>query len=304
MPLFLFASGFLMIFTLKVRDSERYAWHVFVGEKFRRLIVPLLFLSAVAFIPRVYMSQMADEPVTFSLESLARSFFDSGALTIPYFWFLHALFLLLVITYGLVVLADRYEVSRGVALGAFAVFMFLLGYLPVGWPTLFSVNEVVRLGCFFVIGALFGEFSAVIDRYVCWHSWGLFGILLIGWATLFFLTDDTPWIVLCSLFGIAMCISFVKILEHYGSTVFDHLMGANYMIFLLSWFCNVATQQVLHHFVELPWWVFTLLSFFGGVYIPWACYRFLCAHAHEAWTRPVAFLLGQRFKSKASGKIS
>ena len=88
-----------------------------------------------------------------------------------------------------------------------------------------------------------------------------------------------------------------KILEHRNYGFLDHLIGANYLIFLLSWYCNVASQQVLSHFVALPWWVYSVLSLVSGIYVPWLGYRYLKTHSHSRWVRVAAFLLGQNIQS-------
>lgn len=296
MPLFMFVSGFLMLFTMKRRGNRVRPWRQFFANKLTRLMIPFVVVSAVAFVPRAVMSGMADDPMPLSFKYFMSTLIGGGNQVIPYYWFLQASFVLLVSVYALLVIGDRLNVSRGVILLVLTIIFAVLQFVPIWWPTFFSINEVIRLGVYFAAGAAFGHFSDRIDRYMRWDSRRVFIVLVLVWAGLFFVVEGTPWIVVCSFFGIAMCISFVRILERYDITVFDHLMGANYMIFLLSWFCNVATQQVLHHFVEMPWWVFTILSLVGGVYVPWLFYRLLCRHADRAWTRPVAFLLGQSLK--------
>lgn len=69
-----------------------------------------------------------------------------------------------------------------------------------------------------------------------------------------------------------------KLLDRYSIGMLDHLIGANYIIFLLSWFCNVISQQVLRHYTDMPWWVYSILSLFSGIYVPWWFYRYLQRH--------------------------
>lgn len=303
MPLFMFVSGFLMLFTMKQRGSRTRTWREFTANKLKRLMIPFVVVSAVAFVPRAIMSGMADEPIPFDFMYFLKSLVTNGNLVIPYYWFLQASFVLLVSVYALLVISDRFDVSRGVVLLVLTVAVGGLQFLPIRWPTFFSLNEVIRLGVYFAAGAAFSHYSEDIDRYLHWDSKRVFVSLMLVWGALFFLVEGTSWIVVCSFFGIAMCISFVRILERYDITVLDHLMGANYMIFLLSWFCNVATQQVLHHFVEMPWWVFTILSLVGGVYIPWLLYRLMCRYAGKRWMRPIAFLLGQSLRQRGATRV-
>ena len=111
--------------------------------------------------------------------------------------------------------------------------------------------------------------------------------------------ENTGFVTLCSLAGIMMCISFAKVLEVRGFDFLDHLIGTNYMIFLLSWYANVLCQQVTRHFVELPWWVYSIMSLVAGVYVPVLCYKLLQKHHGHKVARSAAFLLGQSFKAHA-----
>ena len=58
---------------------------------------------------------------------------------------------------------------------------------------------------------------------------------------------------------------------------------------------NVASQQVLHHVLPMPWWVHTTLSLVGGIYVPVLVHRFLNHHKeHHAYKRAILFLLGHK----------
>lgn len=294
MPLFMFVSGFLMIYTTKLRrGTPEKSIRGFISQKVKRLLLPFIVLTLVTFLPRTLMSGMADESMELSLDSFWKAFVCNGHLTIPYFWFLQASFILLVFNYTLITLGEKAGISNAVIYPAtIGLFLFLL-LAPVNLGATFSLNEVARLGIYFVTGAAYSRFAGKIDRYLPWTSI----LFLIGtaltWAVLFFMTENTSRIVICSFTGLFMCISFAKIMEARDIRVLDHLVGANYIIFLLSWFCNVTAQQVLHHFVELPWWCYTILSLVSGIYVPWLFYRYLCAHQESRPVKVTAFLLGQ-----------
>lgn len=115
---------------------------------------------------------------------------------------------------------------------------------------------------------------------------------------IFALFEGTPADILCSVAGIAACISVAKILEERQWRFLDHLLGATSLIFLLSWYFNIASQQVLSHFVKLPWWVYSALSLVSGIYIPRLAYRYLERHRDSRWVKVTALLLGQSFRKK------
>ncbi len=299
MPLFMFVSGFLMVFTTRLRaSSERPGVADFLKLKLRRLLLPFAVLTLVTFIPRAAMSGFADDSIELSLNSLCRSFFYADSLVIPFFWFLQASFILLVLNYTIITLGEKARVGNAALYLLIVLLFIILPFLPLEYGLFFSVNEVVRLGLYFVLGAAYSRFAVTIDRFIPWTSPMFLAAVAAIWAALFFLTEGTPWIRFCSVAGIAMCVSVAKLMERHGVTILDHLIGANYMIFLLSWYCNVATQQVLHHLIQLPWWCYTLLSLVSGIYIPWLGYRYLQSHPDSRWVRVTALLLGQSFKKR------
>lgn len=259
-------------------------------------MLPFIVLTLVTFIPRASMSGMADDVIDISLKSLIRGLTDGSHLVIPLFWFLQASFLLLSITY-LVLWIGRLARIPDLPLYGFLISAaFLLPFIPIRFTTLFSINEAVRLAFYFLLGTAYCRWSNTVDQYIHWES----PIVTVGfgtaWCFLFFITENTAWIPLCSVCGIGMCISIARIIERRKYRILDHLVGANYLIFLLSWYCNVISQQVLAHFVVLPWWIHTVLSLISGIYIPWLAWRYIQNHPDSRWVRFTALLLGQKLR--------
>lgn len=146
---------------------------------------------------------------------------------------------------------------------------------------------------FFSCGIIYAISFKKIDAVVPFHRLTFLMVSGALWGILFFLTEQTVLYPLCQLAGIVMVISIAHIMEYRDIKVIDHLIGSNYMIFLLSWYFNVLTQQVLAHVLVLPWYIHTVLSIVFGIYIPYLFYRYLCAHQHLRGIRYVACLLGQ-----------
>lgn len=150
------------------------------------------------------------------------------------------------------------------------------------------------MGIFFATGMAYCHWQTAIDRTLPWTSWWF--TLLCGaiWIALF--NAGHSWLTgaLTALAGTAMCISVSKLLVARHVRWLDHLTGANYIIFLLSWYMNVAFQQVLHHFVELPWWIYSALSIIAGIYVPWLALQLMIRHKHRRPAKIAAMLLGQK----------
>lgn len=297
MPLFMFVSGFLMIYTKKSTTGIS----SFVNQKIKRLLIPFIVLTLITYYPRILMSGIADDNVVLSIDSFWKSFVCFNSLTIPFFWFLHASFILLVFTYIVITLAEKTGIRHYIVYLSLIILFIFLFIFPDDLGDVFSLNKVSRLGIYFVTGCAYCKYSDKIDRYIPWTSISLLLGSAFVWAFLFFVTENTNWSIICSFTGIFMCISFAKILVARDIRFIDHLIGANYIIFLLSWFCNIAAQQILHHYVDLPWWYYSLLSLISGIYIPWLFYRYLCKHGDSRWVKITAFLLGQSLHKKHIG---
>lgn len=303
MPLFMFVSGFLMVFTTHYRSKVR-SVPEFISIKVLRLLLPFAVLTLVTFIPRTFMSDVADDTIELRFSSLVNSFIYYDSMVIPYFWFLQASFILLVFNYAVLGAGRKLGIDYKRITLILTGFFFIISMtgLPQELNNIFSIDRVAALGVYFTAGMAYCSYSDKVDKWVPWTS-KIFLIAVISvWAGCFFLPEPT----LCSFAGITMCIVLAKILATKEKCFLDHLVGANYIIFLLSWYCNVLTQQVLHHYVEMPWWIYTILSLTSGVYIPWLVYRYLLRHPQSRWVRLTAFLLGQNLhKSKnPSGKTA
>lgn len=298
MPLFMFVSGFLMVYTTRNRNKSLNDLGLFFSNKVRRLLLPLAFLTVVTFVPRVLLSSFADEEVKFSLGTLLRSLFYKDSLIIPFFWFLHASFILLTINYLALTLGSILKIRDWIVYSAVTLIFVVLVCLPWNFGQFLSLYKVKDFGIYFVFGAVYCRYSEYVDRYINWSSTKFFIMSAILWAVVFYYLEGTLYMPLCSIVGIIMCISFARILESNDIKILEPFIGANYMIFLLSWYFNIFSQQVLHSFMDMPWWFFTTISFVSGVYMPWLIYRFMKRHhADSGLVRVMAFLLGQSFKS-------
>lgn len=295
MPLFLFVSGFLLLFTTEVSHSNKTPLR-FIESKLKRLLLPMMVLTAISFIPRVLMSYMADDAINLSVDTLISSFIDADYMLIPYFWFIHVSFILLCSCFLLIYIFKRLGVSALFTISSIFIILLIYSLSSLPSTTLFSIDRLKKLGFYFALGGIYGLTFKKIDRYVSWSRPALFLVFLIICLISFWKFEGSDLINICSICGILMCISFTKIVEKRNWTFLDHLKGANYIIFLLSWYGNVLSQQVLAYYVSLPWWVHTFLSLISGIYIPWLAYKYLERHQDSRWIRFTSMLLGQSFK--------
>lgn len=150
MPLFLFVSGFLMVFTTYYRNRVR-SVKDFVKGKVLRLLLPFVVLSILTFVPRSFTSSIADDAIELSFNSFLRSFIYSDSLVIPYYWFLQASFILLSLNYAALALGKKLGMNyKNITLLMWGVFLCIsiapFSVSPDIW-NFFSMGSVLTYGC-------------------------------------------------------------------------------------------------------------------------------------------------------------
>lgn len=291
MPVFMFVSGFLLLLSAERGSRTVTVTHRFLWSKVRRLLLPYLVLTLVTFVPRAALSGMADDSVELSTQGLLAGLFDSDKLIIPYMWFLQALFVISAVVYLLIKWTDKIGLPAWVPL--VSVIASMLAMKGARVTTFFSLNRAVELALYFAMGGLYCIYRGKIDRVVRWSSPYVMILFCVLWVGCFFLFEGIVFVEIIALAGIAMIMSVAMNLQRTGIRILDHLEGATYLIFLLSWYFNVAAQQVLSHWVQWPWWCHTLLSMVCGIYVPWLAYRLMLKHPANPAVRTLKYLLGQ-----------
>lgn len=294
MHLFMFVSGFLMVYTTQLSGSHKKTATQFIKDKFLRLILPFITLTLITFIPRSMMSGIADDPIRLDVKSFLLSFVHMDYLIIPYFWYLHASFVILVGTFCVFFITRKLGLDLKWSVWILLIGFFILAFISTGDNRWFSTVKIEEFWLYFIIGCGYCLYSFKIDKIIPWTNVYLLFFFISMWLLSLVFLDFIAQQISAAIFGILMCISAAKMLEKYEWRFLDHLTGANYLIFLLSWYCNVLCQQVLSHFISMPWWVHSLLSLVSGIYVPWLAYRYLLNHPDSRWVRVTAFLLGQK----------
>ena len=106
MPLFMFLSGFLLRYSYEARnkslsDTPLYGSNGFIWKKVKRLLVPYVVISSLAFLPKSLLNQYASRPVDVSFPEYVQMLFYPWDNVIVFFWFLPTLFLIfMLVIYG------------------------------------------------------------------------------------------------------------------------------------------------------------------------------------------------------------
>lgn len=295
MPIFMFVSGFLMMYSEFISGKPA-SLRRFGLTKIKRLLIPYAVLTLLTYFPRAALSNLADDRISMSAADMLKSFYITDMLPIPYFWFLQAIFLLLIVSYAVIFLCRRLKLPDMLAIAVLIAISVSLGYIEWHGQEIFATRQAIIYSTFFIAGIIYCKYFDVIERYLPLDSIFAFCLMMAIWIVSFIHWNRTEYAQISSLFGIVAFIALAKLLVKHHVRVIDHLIGANYIIFLLSWYFNVAAQQILSHYVTLPWQVYTLLSLVFGIYIPWLGYIFLRDNQHRKLIRHISLLLGQTFR--------
>lgn len=304
MPLFLFVSGFLMIYTTKINENPKIKPKKFIFNKIRRLLLPLLVLTLLTIIPRNLLSFAADDSFDIGLKNIFLSFAYKTYMPIPFFWFLHVSFILLTLSFTILYIGKKLKLKPSFLVGFLLILFTLYSLINVETTSLFSLSELKRLGLFFFLGALYGLFYKQVDAFISWTNPWILGMNALLWGFSFWMLEVSSLIIICSFFGILMCISIAKIIEYKNWGFLNHLKGANYLIFLLSWYFNIFSQQILAYYFDMPWWIHTSLSIIFGIYMPFLAYIYLKGNQHKKWVRITSYCLGQSFPNERKGNLA
>ena len=292
MPLFMFVSGYLLDYTSRLKGIALGSMRLwgrggFLTRKERRLLVPYVAISSAVFIPKAFFPALAARPVSLAPGDYLSMLIYPYDNVIGSFWFMPTIFIIFVAA------AYAARVLPGRSLP-------LLAYASLAADALFGLCRTSPLN---VLGA------AYYMAYVAMGFWfsrsGLEKALspkaaaAVAVATaglsVAFVAAPQPraWLeVAAAANGILMSLALGKLYVAARLRFLNHLYGATFTIYLLSWFPQVASQQLLLSVANVPWPVTTALAFATGVYAPLAAYHWLLAHKHGRLGRLLALATG------------
>lgn len=293
MPLFMFISGYLFFDTLNragapltLKSCGRILF-----KKVKRLLVPYFVISTLAFFSKALLNRFALRQVEISWEAYLKMLLYPEDNVIVFFWFLPTLFLIFC-----VVLAGCYGIGRWrsyrfvvltVGLGLLALNLFN----PLEGVRLLNLEGVVHYGVYFMAG-YYGNRFDVGRKWGGRHpAWMLLLTLCLS-VGLLCLPPFAGRNLLTAFNGILLSLCLSRLYVQNDWRFFHAYFGASYMIYLLSWFPQVATEQIFMRLVAVPWWVSGVLAALLGFYLPFVVYKWLVAHKASRFGKVLAFVTG------------
>ena len=271
MPLFVFISGYLFLYSIQISHrtlEEIPLWgrNGFFIKKVQRLLLPYLLISTIAFFPKALLSKFAMRGVELSWRSWIDMLIYPWDNVIIFFWFLPMLFLIFCIVISVTRIASHFHWKISIYI-ILPLLLVLHLFNPLKDVRLFDLSDVMKYLIYFVLGCFYFMDQKHIDKLFV-NKAGLIAFILLLVSFVFlefnFLGSD----VLASVNGILLSIALGYIYINFNLRFFQHLNGMSYTIYLLSWFPQVFFQQILLNICPLPWEVITVLAIVSGVYVP------------------------------------
>lgn len=297
MPLFMFISGFLLRYSnehkgISLVDMSSQAQKMFVWKKVKRLLIPYVVISTMAFFPKSILSRFSLRPLEFSFSSYIHMLLYPWDNVIIFFWFLPTLFIIFLI----ILCSVRLFKSCNGPIGyMFCLFGLLLLHLFNPLKTCFFLNigGVIDYMFYFCLGffSCYYHVNEKLTRHFLWSKICLSSLLSIAFVC--FIPEFVGKDVLSAVNGIILSLLLGKLYVRKQWTFLHHLFGASYAIYLFSWFPQVASQQLFLGVTHAPWQVGSILAIFTGVYVPLWLYKWIIRHKKKGIGKAIAFLTGQ-----------
>ena len=291
----MFISGYLWGYgserkAVPLRAMPLYGSKGFIWKKAKRLLVPYVAISTLAFLPKAMLSRFAARPIEVSLGSYLHQLVYPWDNAIIFFWFLPTLFIIfLIVIYG-ARLFHCFDCRAGHA-AVLAAALLLHLFNPAAGIGLLNLNGVASYLLYFLLGYYCCRYR-VADRLVIHPYAGAGATLLLSLAFVTIIPPFTGKDVLAACNGIALSIFLGQIYIARHARFLNHLYGASYAIYLFSWFPQVASQQLFLAVTHAPWQVGSVLAIVSGTYIPLLIYKLIMKYKGTHPGRCTAFLAG------------
>lgn len=297
MPLFMFMSGLLLRYTderkqIRLRDNILYGRKGFIWKKVKRLLIPYVAISTLAFFPKALLSSFALRPVDLSVAGFLHQLVYPWDNVIIYFWFLPTLFLIfMIVIYG-AKLCGFFTMTWHFHVTIFFILLCLHIYNPLAKVRLLNLGGVADYFVYFAAGYYYCKLHIKMPQG--WRLWlMLFITLIVSISMVIYVHDFKGKDIVAAFSGIMFCMLLAQVYVNANVHFLDHLFGASYIIYLFSWFPQTACRQVLLGMTNVPVWFSGVLALLFGIYVPLLIFRLMVRYKETKLGKVVAFLTGQ-----------
>jgi fucose 4-O-acetylase-like acetyltransferase len=182
MPLFIFCSGYLLVYTKQI---DRKSFSEYVGQRAKRLLIPYFVLSLIGVIPKFLFSSVLNDSLSLDAISLTRAFFVPRENIWGHFWFLPMIFFMGVIAF----LIEKYilrSANKSVGWGIITLVLMICSiiYKPANGLEWFGINDIIIYGWSYSLGVIVYYLLGDIKEKVNIAGWETAVICIVGGAFL------------------------------------------------------------------------------------------------------------------------
>lgn len=267
-PLFMFLSGYLFIYTTIKNKNLSYIGYV--NKRFKRLIIPYLCISSLVFIPKALLSKYAMRQIGFNFLDYLRGIFYPWHNPLILYWYLPTLFIISLAA-PLLYRMFLYQRRTFVIWLTIIVFALIRLYHPVQIKIL-NIEGVLSYLIYFWSGCVFffyrDKFSFLNSKYTLLISF-LF-LLCVNYliATGFAIVPLNLMKLVAALVGIVMSFSLIKLLVNNKKFFLEFVNGYAYQVFLLHWFAQIFFRIILYQIMGVGYFYVFIFMFISGLYLP------------------------------------
>lgn len=269
MPLFVWISGYLLVYTQQINKS---GYKNFVKKRFIKLLLPYFVLSLLAIIPKFYLQQYLNDSLTLDSYSILETFFAPRFNIWGHFWFLPMIFIEGGVGYIIDSWFSKLRIRKiGWLTVTIILFIIYCCYYQKNITQWMSLNDLITFSWLFAAGCLGGCFM-LIDKMTHFNSllWVILSFILA--LLLFYL--KVPYImapIMNGLIAILMIFALLDlciILAGIINVNKNALYAQTFVIFLLSWPCQVVANILTERILNWPYYLIMPIQFVFGLVGP------------------------------------
>lgn len=264
MPLFVFCSGVLLQIS---RSAERYSFWQYTKRRSLRLLLPYFVFSLFGIVPKILLSPILNDTLSFNAVDLIRAFFVPRENIWGHFWFLPMIFICGVIGFFLSKFIRKNTFIRWFTLLILAVAVFAPQLSP--W---FSIDDVIHYLFYYFLGMSLAELYSKDFRINSLFSFLLSMLLIFVSAVLFIVGSNSSClryvepIIACSM--IAACSFGLQPFASIVATYKIPLVNRSFSVFIISWPCQLVIELLFERILGFGFWIIMPCMFIVGLIVP------------------------------------
>lgn len=254
MPLFICIGGYLA-YTPNIQDGAKY-----IQKRAKRLLIPYIALSLIAFIPKCLIQQFLNDDVTFSFGYLIRTELVPRENVWGHFWYIPVIF-----AFGClgVVLNRLFQTNKKYIYIVLGISVVLL-LIPVEFTSWFALQDMKDNLFYYVLGM---ALAATLNAKSLFGSkiW----ILALPVAVLLSTISSSALgaaAIACLMIAFIFCVG--TFCDMGSKTVGKTIERYSYTIYLLSWPAQAVVEVIFNKILHLPVIVTMGGMFLSGVLVP------------------------------------